>query len=341
VLGAGLELEIVAPPDRLPALARALTVLPGRPAVARALVFDEGGFLSSMPSLAAARAAFASAGIECPIGGGTRSDFVHINRATLPLPLMDLVCYAVNPQVHTFDNASLVETLAVQAVTVRDARRLSGGRPVAVGPMTLRRHVNPDVVAPAAGPEPGDLPPQVDPRQMSLFAAAWTAGSLRALADAGAAALTYFETTGWLGVMEREAVAPAHSSFRSTPSMLFPLSHVLADVGAFAAAAGGPTNVQILSTTTSAPLAATALALRAGSRLLLLVANLTNDPQSVALTLPPISTASIRILDETTFAPAVFDPGFRSASAPLALTTPDFLTLDLLPYAVATIRAST
>ena len=37
---------------------------------------------------------------------------------------------------------------------------------------------------------------RVDPRQMSLFGAGWTVGTLKALAKPGVHSITYFETTG-------------------------------------------------------------------------------------------------------------------------------------------------
>ena len=52
-------------------------------------------------------------------------------------------------------------------------------------------------------PAPDELPPQVDSRQLSPFAAAWTLAMIKQLAENGAASVTLFETTGWRGVMER------------------------------------------------------------------------------------------------------------------------------------------
>ena len=42
------------------------------------------------------------------------------------MELLDLVTLAINPQVHAFDNASLVETLEAQAMVVASAQRLAG-----------------------------------------------------------------------------------------------------------------------------------------------------------------------------------------------------------------------
>ena len=92
--------------------------------------------------------------------------------------------------------------------TVTSARRFAGTSRIAVSPVTFKPRFN----AVATGPEPelppGELPPQVDPRQATLFAAGWTLGSLAALAGGGVERVTYFETTGWRGVMELDDGCP-------------------------------------------------------------------------------------------------------------------------------------
>jgi hypothetical protein len=78
------------------------------------------------------------------------------------------------------------------------------------------------------------LPYAVDARQPTGFAAAWTLGSLSALAAAGVASLTYYETVGWRGVMERTTGSPIPAKFPSTPGMLFPLYHLFATLAPYA-----------------------------------------------------------------------------------------------------------
>src|SRR5208283_3403510 len=79
-----------------------------------------------------------------------------------------------------------------------------------------------------------ELPPTVDPRLASLVAAVWACCSIGYLARAGAASATYFQTTGWLGVMELTTGSPLPDKFPSRPGMVFPVWHVLADVGDYA-----------------------------------------------------------------------------------------------------------
>ena len=56
---------------------------------------------------------------------------------------MDLVCYSINPQVHAFDNLSLIETLSAQPETVKSARQFSNNKFIAVSPITLKMRFNP------------------------------------------------------------------------------------------------------------------------------------------------------------------------------------------------------
>jgi hypothetical protein len=93
--------------------------------------------------------------------------------------------------VHAFDNASLVENLEAQASTVHTARSFVGSRWIAVTPVTLRPRF-----IPANG-----APVEPDPRQSSPFNAAWTLGSIKYLAEAGANSITYYELTGKGGIL--------------------------------------------------------------------------------------------------------------------------------------------
>src|SRR5262249_42243488 len=134
---------------------------------------------------------------------------------------------SMNPQIHAFDELSLVEALEAQAETVRSANAFCGATPLAVTPITLRPRFNAVATVEEAATE-ATLPWEVDPRQMSLFGAAWTLGSVASLAPTGVESLTYFETTGPRGLLEcEERPLPA---FPSTAGELFPLFHVLADV---------------------------------------------------------------------------------------------------------------
>ncbi len=261
------------------------------------------------------------------IGGGTAAFFAELNRERPPASGMDFVVYSINPQVHAFENADLTETLAAGGATVETALDFSGGKSIFVTPVTLKMRFNPNATGPEPETLPGELPPQVDARQMSLYGAGWTLGSIKYLAESGAARLTYYETTGWLGVMERETGSPLPEQFPSLAGGVFPLYHVLADLAEFA---GG----DIVQARSTEPLAVDALLLNRDTSWLLL-ANFTAERQRVSL--PDVRGAiHVRFLDETTVIEAMRDPeGWRGQAGTPVMAGDDGLTIDLLPYAVA------
>jgi hypothetical protein len=180
-LGTRLDIALVAPADAdWPDLAHALARCGDR--VGRLSVFDPATQVT-LPGLATMlRDALRRAGLVAPVGGGSRAAFAELNRACLAAAELDFVTYRIHPQEHHFDDVSIMDTLLAQPHTVRDARRLGGGLPVVVGPVTLGR--------------PGA--PAPDPRQGTDVLAAWTVGSIAALADADA--LTYFRAAGPYGL---------------------------------------------------------------------------------------------------------------------------------------------
>jgi len=267
-----------------------------------------------------------------PVGGGTNQYFTELNRNRPdPVTPIDFAAYSVNPQVHAFDNMSLMENLGPQADTIRTARSFLGpSQGIAITPVTLRPRFNPQArIQPAI--LTGELPSRVDPRQPSLFAAAWTAGSLQHVIDAGAAAsVTYYETHGWAGLIERDSGSPLPAEkFPSKPGALFPLFHV------FAAVAGLK---EALPVRVSDPAAVSALWLR--SRLLL--ANLTAEVQRIRLGSGFFSAGNgvrVRILDAETLAAAVDTASFWQGASDLE-TKGARLEFSLAPYAVAVVTSS-
>ncbi|WP_455383562.1 hypothetical protein, partial [Salinispira pacifica] len=127
-------------------------------------VLSENAPTTTKEHLALARRALRAVAGDTPIGGGTRAFFAELNRNRPALDLLDYVSYTINPQVHAFDNRSIVETIDGQRSSVESATALSGGKPVHVGGVTLRPQWNPNATAPPSEPEPGTLPPEVDPR---------------------------------------------------------------------------------------------------------------------------------------------------------------------------------
>ncbi|MEX2168540.1 MAG: hypothetical protein WD851_04480 [Pirellulales bacterium] len=257
------------------------------------------------------------------IGVGCDTNFVDLNR-NRPTAQMDVVSYAINPQIHAFDNASMVETLPIHAETARTAREFVGKSPLVIGPITLR----PQQLSPKAS---GSLAADVDVRQPTLFAAGWTMGSIKYLAEAEVAGATYFETVGWKGVMELDQPTNRAAEFSSTPGKVHPVYFVLRELADFE---GG----HVRQFDSSAPLSIVGLALEKDGQTRILIANLTGRPQSVAVR-GGLEPRTISVLDEESVSAANANAdGFGSRpTSPVSNDSP----LVVPPYAIARIDGGT
>jgi hypothetical protein len=331
-LGVPLEIALHLAPGaegELGTLERLLRMI--RPPVKRWLVFDRTAAATTADVgralLSRARALLRDLAPDAAIVSGTNAYFAELNRGRPPLDLLDGVAYSISPQVHAFDDSSMMETLVGQTWTVESARRFVGSQPLHIGPVTLRPRSN--VVATAAEPEPlpGERASTIDPRQTSLLGAAWTLGSLAALAVSGVSSVTYYETLGWRGVLERALGAPNPERFPSLPGSAFPLYHVLADVGELAGA-------EVLSSASSDPLRLTGLVLRRGGQTRILLANLT--PETLRVPLSGIEGEWLaRRLDERTARRAMLTPErFRAEHGIRRVVRGGRLGIELHPYAV-------
>ncbi len=297
-LGAALELAVHLPAGTggdLASVAREL----GRMKVdlTRALIFRDGSRSTSAADLEAARIALDECGMA--IGAGTDADLYQLNLQPPPAD-GDLVCWSMNPQVHAFDAMSIAETPAAVVHQVASVRRCFPELPRVVSPVTLKPRSNPVATGPERPVPPGELPPQVDVRQMSLFCAAWTVAMLKALSESGVESVTLFETTGWRGVLETTAGSPLPERFPSTPGSVFPVYHVLADVGVFSPRSVVPTEA-------TGPAGVVSLLLGAGGRRRLLLANLSTMPRHVSIDGLGVP-ARVRVLDGTTLEAAMLRP---------------------------------
>lgn len=171
----------------------------------------------------------------------TSGNFAELNRNRPGEEWCDAASFSLNPQVHVRDDFSVMENTAAQGEAVRSAREFFG-KAVVVSPVTLR----------ARG--------LADERQREPFCAAWTVASLKSLAEAGAQSITYFETHGVAGVLEG--------------GRRFPVFGVLE-------AAGGFAHGCVIPSVCSDWRRVSPLLLADGARRLLLLANLTAEPQHV------------------------------------------------------------
>lgn len=292
--------------------------------LARVLLFHRRQKSTTPAALRAARGALTGLLPGVPIGAGTDADLYQLNLQRPPADA-DFISWSMNPQVHAFDDTSIAETPEAAAHQIASVRRYFPGKPLVVSPITLKPRFNPN----ATGPDPvvpsGELPAQVDARQVSLFAAAWTLAMIKALAESGSDSVTFYETTGWRGVMETEAGSTLPDKFPSIADAVFPVYHILGDVGEFA---GG----KVLRTESSDSLNVAALCLQAGQRRRLLLANLGTEPRRILLqNFDGIVLA--RTMDASNRLNAMTAPEeFRARSSPFH--GPE---LELAPHGIATL----
>ncbi len=333
-LGARLELAaFVNDEAELDALAEILRVQ--RPAVSRALVlYGAPGFSATSGTttpgglMRAARARLAEVLPGVPLVGGTNQFFTELNRIRPEIEEMDGIAYSINPQVHAADDLSVVENLEAQSETVEMAHRWWPGLPVVVSPVTLVGRAGP---YPAGPPEPDGLPGNVDVRLASLFGAGWTLGSIKQLSEAGAAAVTYYETTGWLGLIEREAGSPQLDRFPSRPGGAFPLYHVFADLAEWKRG-------HLLACRTTAGPEIQGLAVQFGGARHVLVANLSARDRQLRIGPFAGEHVRVRVLDETTGDTAIDDPAaFRASADRVPVGGGNTVTLEMAPFALVRI----
>jgi hypothetical protein len=329
-LGAALEIALLVSDsarEELSALAAALPTLHAE--VARWLLFHLTEPATTERWVSLAREVLGPARPHVPLAAGARAYFTELNRGPRPT-FADATVYSVNPQIHAFDDVSLVETLRIQRLTVENAIRLSGDRPIVVSAVTLKPPFNAVATGPVLPPPPGQLPDQVDPRQASLFGAAWTLGSIASLAPSGAGSLTYCETSGWRGVVETPAGSPVPERFPSLPGCAFPLYHVLADVAEFR---GG----EILAGNSEAPRRLEGITLAAFGRLCTLLANLTAGPLLAVVAGAP-GAGRLRTLDLGSVVRACHQPeSFRDQGGDPIAPRGGELRVALAPYATVRI----
>jgi hypothetical protein len=223
------------------------------------------------------------------IGGGTFAFFTELNRNWPPLGLIDYVTHMVSSVVHAADDRSMMENLASFRHIRETVHAFAGAVPHRIVAANIGLEVGPGDPA----PNPDDLRVPMarrDPRQRGLFGAAWTLGAVAELATGGVDAVTLGALAGEFGLTQGAS--------------LHPIYHVVAGM---AAAAGRRT----IAVSGLAGGKMTGLAHEAPSGARLWLANLTDQPQRVAL---GMSAARAEVLDETTFAEAARDPDFMRAT---------------------------
>ncbi|MGO3886619.1 MAG: hypothetical protein ACTJHU_10015 [Mycetocola sp.] len=178
--------------------------------VRRVGVFDRDSGLSTVQLLNAAEAILSRSGASATRVGGTWSNFTELNRGEEALTdWSGPLAFSVRPTVHDLGGHQLVESVGIQRRVRDDATRIADGRPLHIGPVTLRSRsgaATPDGSGDAAatgtsagyGAEFAD--DSTDPRQTTLAAASWLLASVAQLSGAGVHSVILGEEWGSRGL---------------------------------------------------------------------------------------------------------------------------------------------
>ena len=222
-----------------------------------------------------------------PIAGGTDVYFAHINLQPPDPVNVDQLCFSMNPQVHAGDNDHIMETLPMQGLLLRSARRLRLQRPIVVSPVTLKPRFNPNTWVRCDEKDSKTLS-CLDRRLHGLFGAAWTLGSLQQMSENGALSVTYYEHYGEMGLLASGSEA------------VHPVYFVLAGLEDFHGA-------EMLTCDNSDPQSVAGLVVFNGNRLRVLMANLTARLLSIELS-GLHGLGSLHVCDETNLNEIILAP---------------------------------
>jgi hypothetical protein len=137
-------------------------------------------------------------------GAGTNYNFQQLNQGRFDATAVDFISFAAHPQEHAFDDLSLIENLGAQEDVIFSAKAIYPDRAVHISPITLRKRFNP--YAPDPKNRVMSETERTDPRQSTPFCAVWTLGSTKHLTEAGASAVTYYQTHGPQGVVSADGM---------------------------------------------------------------------------------------------------------------------------------------
>ncbi|MBE0652696.1 MAG: hypothetical protein IH594_02790 [Bacteroidales bacterium] len=164
------------------------------------------------------------------IGGGTYAYYAELNRSFDLPKSIDYISFSISPQVHAFDDLTLIENLQGIHYAASDAAR-KYGLPVDINALTLKQRMNFVATSKEArAHEESILPETVDPRQASEFIAIWTLGAISKLMFAGVRSVSLFETLGRKGIMQSERPLPGYGIFTEQPLYRYAVYFVLREL---------------------------------------------------------------------------------------------------------------
>ncbi|MEW1959927.1 hypothetical protein [Kineococcus sp. NPDC059986] len=217
----GLALDVRLVTDDLDALSAAVHRLRGLP-TARLGVHSATRHVTTPE----AWAVLAAAGLDAVLVAGSRAHFTELNRTVDDLPAAAAgVVFASTPQMHDTWRDQCVDAVPVQRLTARQAVRLAAGRPVHLGPVSVRPRFNAVATTPT---RLGRSDPSAPPGPTGPALTAWCVAAAAAFAVDGVVSVIFGDATGPVADAVR-LLAPFAGRPRLDPDRDLPRGvHVLA-----------------------------------------------------------------------------------------------------------------
>lgn len=235
---------------------------------------------------------------DIKIGGGTLGFFAGLNRNRIENDALDFISFSMNPQVHAFDNQTLIENLKGQSATVITAKSFSDPKEIHISPITfkIQKNLLPNTLESDSKKEYLE---HIDERQMSLFGAGWTLGSIKNLAESGTDVATYFETIGEKGIIQGEKNPRDTQFFQVKSGAVFPLYYIFKEVL-------NNKNANVLHSVSSHPELFEGMILESENKKTILLANFT--AYQIEIRIEDIALgARVKKLDEKNVLKAMYD----------------------------------
>ncbi len=178
-------------------------------------------------------------------GAGTSGDFKDLNRNRFDARNADFISFSAHPQVHAFDDRTILENKDGLCETGRSAASIYPGKQIHISPVTLqKRSIE-----------------KADVRQKTDLAALWAFGALRAASEAHVSAITLYASHGRNGIVSNDGKP-------------YPALSLLGKVTRFK-------NHDMIVLSNSEPLLADAMLFTSESSTTLLMVNYTDDLQTI------------------------------------------------------------
>jgi hypothetical protein len=244
------------------------------------------------------------------------SYFTELNRKRPPSDLLDFVSHCTCPIIHADDDRSVMQTLETLPHIVRSTRAFIGAnKPYRIGPSTIGMRQNPYGSCVMENREHRRVVMTMnDPRQTSLFAAAWMVGYAAGTAEGHLQALIVGSLTGPLGLVS----LVSESNERLVYHPVFHVAKGLAELGQ---------RPRLLCRSSEPSKVAAVAGVDRNGQTVLWLANLTSTNQQVLLPRMGKILSALQMDERDATTMRIMDSQYTTKQANSSL--------DLLPYAIA------